>query len=75
MTTTNLVDEAILRASTDTIGVEPDAYLRQCCGRTWMEIRDRLEAGGHRLAAALVQKWCQPDWVRDSQGDANAAEK
>lgn len=64
MTTPNLVDEAIRRAGTDTIGTQPDAYLRQCCDRVWIMIRERLEAGGHTLAAALVQQWCQPEWVK-----------
>jgi hypothetical protein len=63
-----LVDLAIQKANGDTIGVEEDAYLRQCCGNVWTMIRDRLEAGGHTLAAALVQDWCEPDWVREATG-------
>jgi hypothetical protein len=67
MTTLNLVDAAIQKANGDTIGTEEDAYLRQCCGNVWTMIRDRLEAGGHSLAAALVQEWCEPEWVKESR--------
>ena len=63
-----LVDDAILKAQGDTIGMEEDAYLRQCCGNVWTMIRDRLQAGGHTLAAALVQDWCEPDWVQEATG-------
>lgn len=67
MTSENLVDKAIQKANGDTVGIEEDAYLRQCCGNVWTMIRDRLEGGGHTLAAALVQEWCEPQWVKDSR--------
>lgn len=67
MTNRTLVDEAIDHARGDTIGMEEEAFLRQCCGRVWMLIRDRLEAAGEGRASSLVQVWCQPEWVRKSQ--------
>lgn len=63
-----LVDDAIQYAEGDTIGMEPDAFLRQCCGRVWTMIRDRLEAAGEKKAAELVQDWCEPEWVKVSMG-------
>lgn len=64
----NLVDEAIRRAGTDTICPVPtaeEAYLRQCCDRVWITIRDRLVEAGQQKAADLVQEWCEPDWVKE----------
>jgi len=69
MITTKLVDEAIRRAGTDTICPVPtaeEAYLRQCCDRVWMMIRDQFTELGELRAANLVQQWCEPDWVREA---------
>ena len=70
----NLVDEAIQHARGDTIGVEEDAFLRQCCGRVWWFIRDRLAAKGLKEASDLVQEWCEPDWVKESMKEQRRKE-
>ncbi len=64
----HLVEAAILHAQGDTIGVEEDAFLKQCCSRVWMMIRDRLEERDEKTASELVQIWCEPDWVAQKMG-------
>ena len=69
MIESRLVEEAIRRAGTDTICPVPsaeEAYLRQCCSQVWWMIRDQQQEVGETKAAGLVQKWCEPDWVRES---------
>ena len=69
MITSGLVEEAIRRAGTDTITPVPslqEAYLRQCCDRVWTTLRDQLAEVGETRAAALIQTWCEPEWMRKS---------
>lgn len=70
----HLVDAAIQYAKGDTVGVEEDAFLKQCCSRVWMMIRDRLEERGEKKASELVQIWCEPDWVAEKMDRLPAVE-